>query len=306
MPLSVEDRVLGSELFFHKYLEGYRNRVSQYYLEKYEKHPSSFKLMGGTGLIVVHLLSDSFFFFFRSEAEDYVKSVVASEDQNEKYNSMIGAPDHIRLECLSEIGQIDSGSILSEKKLSNIGSNAWTYFRNINHVNLPNASYTWGGEAADLEYLFHNFNQSLIAHKAPKADFHLFDISQIVSKVNDEDFQYEYEEAIKAYNAGLYLPSTITTAVAIETLLKNVIIQRLGERKLPRESREKYILNYANILLREGVISERLNHRIRATNELRRSAGHSKSGKVEQWDAEQAISCVKVIVDELFTEVSIN
>ena len=74
----------------------------------------------------------------------------------------------------------------------------------------------------------------------------------------------------------------------------------LGPQYLPTEDRKKHTLNYAQILLENQIIDERLNHRIRALNELRRSGAHSKSGTIKKWDAEQVISGIRIIGDSLY------
>ncbi|GJM74484.1 hypothetical protein HMSSN036_67000 [Paenibacillus macerans] len=77
------------------------------------------------------------------------------------------------------------------------------------------------------------------------SEMETFNSEYIVNLVNNKDFKYEFEEAIKAYNVNLFLASSVTAAVALETALKIAFINVFSEGELPRQY---YILTLAEKL----------------------------------------------------------
>lgn len=299
MPISIEERVRGTELFFEHYLRGYRDRVNQYYIEEYGKNNECFSLMHPTLLMAVHFIEESHFLFINSDSDDFV-NIIATQEQNIEYAQLESAPEHKKNEYIYRLCQLESDQIKKHKNLRELGTHSLIVFRKSNHPILSKDGYQWGIKEADSDFNTYQLAEALKETIQPSSDYHLFDVEPLIEKVKDDQFQYEFTEAIKAYNSQLYLASTITAAVAIETLLQKVIVDKLGENYLPAEEKERYITKLAGILEKNGIIEKRLHHRIRSANELRRGSGHSKSGKMEAIDAQHMFAVIKSIVDELF------
>lgn len=298
MPISIEERVRGTELFFEHYLRGYRDRVNQYYIEEYGKNNECFSLMHPTLLMAVHFIEESHFLFINSDSDDFV-NIIATQEQNIEYAQLESAPEHKKNEYIYRLCQLESDQIKKHKNLRELGTHSLIVFRKSNHPILSKDGYQWGIKEADSDFNTYQLAEALKETIQPSSDYHLFDVEPLIEKVKDDQFQYEFTEAIKAYNSQLYLASTITAAVAIETLLQKAIIDKLGADYLPKP-KDRYILNLADILVKNNLMSERLLQRIRSANELRRGSGHSKTGKMEAYDAQHIIAVIKSIVDELF------
>lgn len=298
---SVEDRIKGANLFYEDYLKGYRERVENYYSIENSKS-KCFKLVDPVLITMVFFKKETYVIFSSSDSDKLV-TITATEEQNTKLIELTRAPGHKLEEYILSLTLIKS-NIIGLNNLRDISGDAPIWFNNLNHLNLPKQSYHWGEKKADWDYNLYQFENSFKRAIEPSSTFPLFDLESIFNKVNNNQFKYELEEAVKAYNAGLFLASTITAAVSLETLLKSSVISKLGEEYLPKKDNQKYTLNYAQILLENKQIDERLNHRIRSINELRRGGAHSKTGEIEQWDAEQVISGIKIIVESIFKETN--
>lgn len=271
------------------FLEGYRKRVKNYYLDEFEKSPDCFPLMKPVTDISVfsNFEIDHYFCNSSDNSDQFVAAFNIFEDQKE-YVEIMDLPDHLQEKRKLEIAGLSKSDYL-------IHTRSW-----YGETDDPKPHYDEalekrrGAHLADKHY---NEYSKQLSVTSKESRYHLFDIEPIISQVGNDDFQYEFEEAIKAYNKGLYLASTVTAAISIETLLKIVVLRTLGEKQLPKPY---YILSMAELLHKNKIIDDRLYHRIISFNEIRRSAAHSKTGRVNEWDAEQGIALIKIIVESLF------
>jgi len=291
---SLEDRISGSGLFFEDFVRGYREQVRNYYSEEFEQSPSHFPLMSQVQMTALHFNRDSLFLFTASN-HDSQETIQATEEQNKVYESLLDVPKNKDREYVVDLCGIKEDQLLKILQLQELGEWAWVAMGKQNHERLNKYRYSWGSNAANNDFNSFEFSAAYKNALTPSSNYSLFDIAPIISKVNDEGFQNEFEETIKAYNAELYLASCVTAAVSLETVLKIALIRR----GIPLQDK-KYILDYAKLLQRQGVINEKMLHRIIAANEIRRGSAHSKSGKIEQWDAEQLIGSIRIVVEALF------
>jgi HEPN domain-containing protein len=294
--ISVDERIQGTNLFFREYLEGYRQRVHKYYSDAFNKRSDSFPLMKPTLMFAVHLNKTTFFLFIESD-QDHVENIVATDEQNQEYNEMMSVPDHIREEYINQICSVAGNKVIKRKSLNDLAGLSSNAFARKHHGVIPGAGFKWGEKEADWDYRGYQLEIAIVKTVKSSADFPLFDIDAITARVNDDQFRYEFEESIKAYNAGLYLASSITAAVSVETLMKLLFIKHIGKSRLPQKY---FITNLVEELKAKEIVDEKMYHRILSINQLRRGVAHSKTGKVEQWDAEQIIGSIKIIVETLF------
>lgn len=270
-------------LYFHDFLQAYRDRVNNFYFEEYAKNPEAFPFMKPT--LVVNIFRNAeiiSFLTLSNTAKDEIRQFEDFFESDEDYDYVEHLPKHIQEKRLLKIAGLDTYIEKHIDWYSEVGDVP-------PHFNSKVPKYQ-GSQLADKHY-----NSFLATEKEKKLD--LFDAEAVITKVNNEEFQYELEEAIRAYNFGLYLACTATAAVSIETLLKIIVTSRLGENFLPKKM---YIISLAEVLKNENIMDDRFFHRIKSFNELRRGAAHSKSGKVDKWDAEQALLLVKLIVETFF------
>ncbi|UZD52642.1 hypothetical protein [Bacillus halotolerans] len=142
-----------------------------------------------------------------------------------------------------------------------------------------------------------NHPASYYAKDATKYSYSLLDLKAIIDTVNDEDFSYQMDQAIAAYENSLYLASCATLGVCLETLCK-LLLQKKGEKvkdsdatmldKLGQRLREKKIINY------------KLNSRIDVCYKVRNLSSHTSPGKVLQGDCHFIIATINEIVDTYF------
>lgn len=288
----IDEYIPSYEEYYKIFLTSYRERVKQYYNEDYEKNPDYFSLMTNVRITILFRTGEFYAFFTKStsDKDEYItfKSFFANDEEEDEYRNL---PPHIKKQKFNEL--------LRELKIDNYfeSETHWYGMEDDPHPYWDNDVPQRRGRAnADSHYQENKVRQANMISESTHNN-NIFDIQSIVKKVNDDDFQYEYEEAVKAYDKGLYLASSVTAAVALETALKLAFTRALSEEKLPRVY---YILTLADGLKEAGLIDDRLHHRIKSVNELRRGVAHSKTGRVNEWDANQVIGAVKVIVDSLF------
>lgn len=291
----------GLDIFFPNFMKGYRDRVNKYYKELYDKDSGYFPLMNKCILKSISFKFDPLFIFLKSET-DQCMNISITDEEEQKFYDLLSVPEHVYEKELYTYFQIDREDIQKEIKFYSLDDNTTLSFYENNHELLPSQSYLSGEEEADSDYSIYKFSNIIKEVTTHSSYFPLFDIGPVIDKVDNSEFKYEFEESIKAYNSELYLSSVVTAAVSLETLLKTAVEKRLGNNFLPKNNREKHTLQYAQILSRNGLIEERLHHRIKSLNELRRSGAHSKTGRIEQWDAEQMISGIKIVVESIFNE----
>lgn len=280
---NVEEFVENKEWYYRMFLKFYRSRVEEFYAEEYAEHPETFPFMKSTKSITVFRDYGMITFLLNAESNtDEHYSKIDGMNSYEEYEEISRLPSYIKEKRLLEIAGID-GYI--EKDLSYYGESDHPVPEYREDVALYQ-----GNTYADKHYEITN------KYKEKKQ----IDISIALEKYNDPQFRYELEEAAKAYSLDLYLASTVTAAVALETLLKSIIVNKLGVKFIPVNNKFRHTLQYAKILQENHLIEERLFHRIQSMNELRRSGAHSKSGEMKKWDAEQFLSGINEVVTALF------
>lgn len=127
--------------------------------------------------------------------------------------------------------------------------------------------------------------------------FKLYSVKETIEKVNIEQFNNEFTECVLAYENELYLASSLVGFVCMEALLKSLILIRLGKGKLPDKT---YMIQAAQVLLDNGIITQKFFKRIQSINSLRHAIAHTSTGSVERWDVEQILTAIKLLVEEYF------
>ncbi|MEK5376544.1 hypothetical protein [Paenibacillus sp. FSL P2-0173] len=281
----IDEYIKSYKEYYDIFLDNYRKRVMQYYTEEYKQHPENFRLMNKVRITTLFRTGEFFAYFFESKSgqDEYItiKSFFKDEEEAKSY---LDLPKHIQKDQFNKL-LIDNEIIDYFDYETH-----WYGMDDDPHPDWDeDVPVIRGKGKADSDYDKKIASSKTIAN--------IFNVEELVSTVNDEDFQYEYEEALRAYQEGLFLASSVTAAVALETLLKIAFVKTFSIDDLPKIY---YILTLADKLKESGKIDERLHHRIKSVNELRRGVAHSKSGHVSKWDAEQVIGSIKVIADSLF------
>lgn len=286
-PKQIDEFIEYKKWFYKEFLKAYRNRVNEFYMNSYTENPDNFPFMGSTSVVTIFRNYEMVSFLSRSDfGNDNHVIKMDILDSQEEYEKIRGLPEQIQEKRVLKLAGVNE---YNERIL-------WRYGESDDPkpnyaLNIPRYQGNMYADKHD------RFKSNVVIQKENNTLYHEFDIVPLIAKVNNEDFQYELIESVKAYNAGLYFASTVVSAVTIETILKIYYVSHFGESSLPKKY---YILNLAEKLNNENKLNDRLHHRIKSFNELRRGVAHSKTGKVSKWDAEQGLSLIKIIVESLF------
>lgn len=132
-------------------------------------------------------------------------------------------------------------------------------------------------------------------HKDIRNSYSHYDIQPMIAKVNDEDFSYQIDEALKCMEQNLYLPAAATIAVALETVL--VLILEKNNIKI-KESDNTIIGELSRKLRENKIINYREMTRLEVAYKLRNTISHSNKGKVLITDCETLLNTISVFIDE--------
>ncbi|UKS54908.1 hypothetical protein [Exiguobacterium acetylicum] len=134
-----------------------------------------------------------------------------------------------------------------------------------------------------------NHQASYYAKNAAKYSYSLLDLGEVIEKVADEDFEYQLNEAIAAYDNSLYLASTATLGVSLETLCIKIL--KNNNVKL-KDSDSTVIKVLANTLKQNALINRKEHQRICVAYDIRNLASHSSRGQMIQADCNYLISVI--------------
>lgn len=281
---------------FIEYLKGYRSRVNKYYEKEYKEKPNCFNLMNSISITSLYV-NDCIYDVISisgSNIDNFSSLCMFLEDS--ELNQLNTLPSHLKNTKILELVNIHENSCIdiTMDYLSSV------YYHDANINVYKEKSYADGIKKADIDYnsfeLATSLNEGFNSFK-DLSNFAVLDLDFIFSKVNDAEFKYELEESAKAYNAELYLASASTAEIAIETLLRIIIVKKMGKYKLPNET---YILTSAKTLFNNRIIDERLFNRIKSINNLRHGIAHSATGEADKWDCEQILGLIKILIDTFF------
>lgn len=139
-------------------------------------------------------------------------------------------------------------------------------------------------------YQSHISNEgSYYAKNAAKYSYSLLDLTTVINNVNDEDFEYQLNEAIAAYDNSLYMASAAALGVAIETLCIKIL---KNNKEKVRDSDLTMIDTLAERLKGKGLLTRKEQRRLRVAYDIRNIASHSSRGQVLQADCHYLLSVI--------------
>jgi len=140
-----------------------------------------------------------------------------------------------------------------------------------------------------------NHPSGYYAKNAARYSYSLLDLSPIIKKVDDEDFEYQLDQAIAAYDNSLYMASCATLGVCLETVCKIMITRSGGKIK---DSDATMLDRLADRLRQEGLISYKDKSRIDISYKVRNLSSHTSPGKVTQNDCHFLINTLQSLVEQ--------
>lgn len=142
-----------------------------------------------------------------------------------------------------------------------------------------------------------NKPQGYYAKNAAKYAYSELDLRPIIDKVNNDDFSYQLDQAIAAYDNSLFLPACATLGVCLETVCKLLLVKE-GEKV---KDSDTTLLDQLGLKLRERkIISYKMNSRIDVCYKVRNLASHTSPGKVVKQDCHFILNTISEIVDTYF------
>lgn len=144
-----------------------------------------------------------------------------------------------------------------------------------------------------------NLSAGYYAKNATKYAYSLLDLQPIIDKVNDEDFTYQMDQAIAAYDQSLYLPSCATLGVALETICKKLLIHHKDKVK---DSDATMLDKLGERLKEKNIINYKFKKRLDICYKIRNMASHTSPGIVLQSDCHVLISTIHEIVSTYYKD----
>lgn len=261
------------QAFNERFLAVYREYVNEHYQELYEAYPKYFPFMQPIDWKVVfnnrsidnYLFEGSANTFatfsnqFTTLGESRVFHRLPSFKQNEKIAELLTASvDHI------EVFQVKYGFTAPAIVLDDD-------YVTEDPNDMPRMGEIKGREFAEL----HGEKARLEKYEL----FNLFGLDELIQKINSPSFEYELGESIKSYKNGLYLAAGATGGIALENILRLLIINRIGDKALPDKS---YIWKSIEALNKKQILPGHLRAEVIAQNEIRNSNAHTNEDPVSK------------------------
>ncbi len=273
--LKLRERI---EFTFPVYLKGYRDRVEKLYSSEHEVS-EYFSLMSPIKLIVLLKNYFTHVIFVKSEVDSIEIMDCTCYSENEMA-VLVDGPPKLKADFLN-----NKFNIVHYLEIMR-------YFEFINKImlstkeNLNDFAYREGCQKADSHNLAYTFSLAVKEVVKPTIKTSVLNTDEIIEKVNDLSFQYEFGESVKSYNCELYFAAASAGGGSLENILRILITRKLGEEYLTENT---YIITSLNTLKKHNIVKGRLYARIKAFNAIRNSNAHTNEDPVE-----------KEVVEDLF------
>ncbi|MFJ6411304.1 hypothetical protein ACIQLG_00735 [Terribacillus saccharophilus] len=142
-----------------------------------------------------------------------------------------------------------------------------------------------------------NHNAGYYAKNAHKYAYSILDLGPMIEKVNDDDFEYQLNQALAAYDHSLYMASCACLGVCLETLCK--ILLKKNNVKV-KDSDATMLDKLAERLRAEQIISRKFNSRLDVCYKVRNLSSHTSPGIVIREDCHTIIGTMHEIVNTYF------
>lgn len=149
-----------------------------------------------------------------------------------------------------------------------------------------------------VEYRSHISKEASYYSKgAAKYAYTILDFEEIIQRVNDDDFSYQINEAIAAYDNSLFLACASTLGVAVETLC----LALLDKHGIEYESEDPTMIGrLTNILKTNNIIDRRMKNRLMQAYSTRNMVSHSNKGYVVSNDCHSLFATIHSLASEKF------
>lgn len=287
----------------------FKKAVDERYSKVYLADPTPFRMLQSENLELIYVHLDYkktsadedilFLFYNPQKQQDVSLCILTDEDYEDYYKHAV--PTQFALAFINNTKKLNRSDLIhtayffkSNLKLQSGSINEQlikTFTRPISRLDetIKDALYDYQQHVSK--------DASYYAKDAALYSYTLLDLKPIILKVNDEDFKYQLNEAIAAYDKGLYTASATVLGVTIETMC----IQILKNNSLKvRDSDSTMIDRLAEKLKENRLITRKEHGRLLVAYKVRNLAAHSSPGKTIQADCHFLISVIHDMVENHF------
>ena len=261
------------QFFSERFLSVYREYVTIHFKEFYENYPEYFPFMKPIEWKVVfnNRSIDNYLYVSTSDTFAIFNNQFNTLGESRVFQQM---PKFKQKEKIAEILSVSE----DPKELFQVkyGFPAQAIIADKNHVTKDPSDMPKMGEIKGREFA------ELHGEKARSEKyelFNLFGLDELIQKIDSPSFEYEIGESIKAYKNNLYLAAGATGGIALENILRLLIIKRFGEKKLPYQT---YIKKSVERLDEKRILPGRLRTDVLKYSDVRNANAHTNEDPVRK------------------------
>ncbi|MEK5070557.1 hypothetical protein [Sporosarcina sp. FSL K6-1508] len=281
--VDAEPFVEGTKGFWLNFINAYREYVNTHLEQRYEEFPSHFPYMKKLQWITVFGNSEIRFYIYEDKTDgitwntlqfhnygDYKAFHHASQEvRNAKMQSMLDRDDQPLVKQEISYGFIEQSTMEASKDPSDLA------------------------EMGKLKGRMLAKQHGDELKKVKEERFNVFDLEELVPKVNSKSFEYELGESIAAYKQGLYLAAGSTAGIALENILRIIISKKLKGYKLDERT---YIWISVKALQGKNIVPGRLLGEASRFEAVRNSNAHTNEDPARKETVEAIYLLIKDLI----------
>lgn len=228
--------------------------------------------------------------------DTHYDSLAFAKRSNEDRLEILELPQNTKVPYVKQRELENIFDYLANHKLINIKANekgdifditASRFLLDITDSNdLIEAFENWSYHFLDMQLEFMDFNDSLSLEDNEKE-------SELIDKVNDEIFSYQYKEATTLLSLESYLGAACVFGVALERIC--ILIAKNNQLKIRKDKTELGFFAYK--LFNDNIISDAFKKRLLGASKFRNLSAHSNEQAVKG-DALTLDAVINDLVDE--------
>lgn len=295
---SIEDDVY---LVASTFMDVYRNGVDLMYANLLQTNPEAFRLYSKDNVQIYYFeLNKRFFtynqyiaYVYKPNAKMDIKVLDLTAESYYKYDTP--SFQKTEIDILQEfVEELSVKDIVYTISVSDVA------FSLARDGEFPSIEYSVKDTLRNEAQSFHkhnNYPQEYYAKNAARYAYSELDLKPLIAKVNNEDFSYQIDQAIAAYDNSLYLASCATLGVCLETVCKLLLVKNGVKMK----DSDSTLLDNLTAKLRENrLISFKMKGRIDVCYKVRNLAAHTSPGKIVKSDCHFILNTISEVVEEHF------
>ncbi len=289
-------------LVANKFIDIYKETADTLYANLLKTNPEALRLYSKDNVQIYYIdLNNRFFpslnqhiaFVYKPDAKMDIKILDLTAESYYEYDT----PSFQKSEIDILLEVVDELSIKDIVETINVNEATFSLARDNEFLSIEHSVERVLVEEARNFHTHNNYPQDYYAKNAARYTYSELDLNPIIDKVNDEDFSYQIDQAIAAYDHSLYLASCATLGVCLETVCKILLVKNGVKMK----DSDSTLLDTLTAKLRENrLISFKMKGRIDVCYKVRNLAAHTSPGKIVKSDCHFILNTISEIVEEHF------